>query len=122
MRLTKALFYFSDACAWLLAGFFALFAIAYALFGPTVAKFDGLPIPSTLHTVANTFVLALAAIGAWRLTQRQLWGFGAVCFPATLGSIGFALLYLLLVFSIFGTPLVLAFLESRRLLSERSET
>lgn len=118
MGLTKALFVLSDACSWLLVGLSALFAIVYALVGTTVAEHDGGPVPSTLRIAATSLAWILAAVGAWRLTQRKPWGLVAVCLPALLGSTGFALFHLLLVLSIFGTPLLLALIESRRSFSD----
>lgn len=122
MRLTKALFMLSDVCSWLFVGFSALFAITYVILGTAVAEHDGHPVPSMLRIAATTLAWVLAAIGAWRLTQREPWGLVAVCLPAAFGSIGFAILHLLLAFSIFGTPLVLALLESRRAPGDSSES
>ena len=108
MRITKFLFYFADTCARLLAVMYVLLAILYAVFGQTIAKFDGLPIPITFHTTITVLVLLIAAIGAWRLTQRKLWGLIAICLPAVLVSVGLALFYLFFVVLIFATPHVLA--------------
>ena len=112
MRLTKALFYLSDGCAWLLVGFATLLAISYPFLSPIVAKSDGLSI-SPIKIAATTLIFAAVAFGAWRLTQRKPWGLIAVSLPATLGNPSFATLYLFFIALIFGAPLMLALIESR---------
>ena len=112
MRLTKALFYLSDTCAWLLFSFAALVAISFPFFGSVSAKMDHEAI-SPIKIAAITVLWAVVAIGAWRLTRRKLWGLLAISLPAIYGGLGFKVSYLGLVAVIFGSPLLLAFLEAR---------
>ena len=112
MRLTKALFNLSDACAWLLASFAALAAVSFPILGPISARMDHETISPMEITVISLF-WAVVALGAWRLTRRRLWGLVAVALPASYGGLGFAVTYLGLVVLVFGTPLLLAFFEAR---------
>lgn len=112
MRLTKVLFYLSDTCAWLLFSFAALAAISFPFLGPISAKMDHATI-SPIKITAITVLWAVVAIGAWRLTRRKLWGLFAVSLPAIYGGPGFTASYLGLVALVFGSPLLLAFLEAR---------
>ena len=112
MRLTKALFSLSDACAWLLASVAALAAVSFPLLAPIQAKMDHEAI-SPLEITVITLLWAVVAIGAWRLTRRRLWGLAAVALPAIYGGPAFAATYLGFVALVFGTPLLLAFIEVR---------
>ena len=112
MRLTKALFYLSDTCAWLLGSVAALVALSFPFLGTISAKIDHETISFPKIALA-TLLWAVVAIGAWRLTRRKLWGLVAVSLPAMYGGLGSAASYLALVALVFGSPLLLAFLEAR---------
>ena len=112
MRLTKALFYLSDAFAWLIASIAALAAVTYPIFGPIFAEIDRETI-TPIQIIATTSLFAAVAFGAWLLTRRKVTGLAVAALPALCGSVDFAVIYLGFVSIIFGTPLLLVFVESR---------
>lgn len=112
-RLTIWLFYLSDTCAWLLAALVFCLSIVGLVFGHEIARFDGISISSS-GIAFNAGIFALVGIGALALTRRKIWGLFAASALAVLGSSSFAIFYLLFVVLIFGTPLGLAMMESRR--------
>jgi len=112
-RLTKSLFYLSDAFAWILAALCFCMAIFSFVFGKDIARFDSLPISSN-KIAFNTCIFALVGIGALALTRRKMWGLLAASSLASLGSAGFAIFYLTFVALAFGVPFVLVLLESRQ--------
>ena len=117
MRLTKFLFGLSDLCAWMLMTVAVLGVVALLFIGPGPDGVQGAPVSST-QTMLQSALWLLAALGAYLLTRRQPWGLFLALLPALLaaaqGQVVAAAIYAALVLVLFGTPLLLVWLEVRR--------
>ena len=121
MRLTKALFYLSDALAWLIAAIAVVIAVAFPFVAPVMAEMDNDPIPP-IGIIIITAAFASIALGAWLLTRRKLIGVAIVSLPAILGTPWFFLTYMLFIGTFFCLPFALAFVESSNLKKHNGET
>ncbi len=116
MRLIRALFWLSDACAWLLLSVAVFLAVLFPVLGPSADRADHVPVswPSTL--LASVFFLSVAVL-CYCITRRQSL---AVLFLAALlfvagvsASLVLGFLYAVPVLVVFGTPMLLALNEAR---------
>lgn len=112
----RLLFGVSDTLANLLLVFGVLSAVVYPFAASRQAAAAGLP--DDLMQFAGVSALWLAtSIGAFALTRRQPWGLLLALLPAGLlvarDSTPVAALYAAIALLVFGTPLLLAWRESR---------
>ena len=115
MRTTKALFWISDMCAWLMLSVALGSAFLTAAIGPMVFAMDREPVWPGLAIVL--VCLLLIAKGAHALTQRRLWGLIPAQIPGLLAlAIGgpvLAVVYVMASMLVFGLPLLLVFWQAR---------
>ncbi len=112
----------SDAIAWfvILAG--VMIAIVFPIVAPVHASYQRLigeqPV-SCLFTVSTVVMALFSALGAYQLSRRKPQGLLLIMLSCLLwmgtGHIHAALVYGCLVLMIFGTPLLLSYLEARKL-------
>ena len=116
MRLTKALFWISDICAWFLLCLALFLAFVMAAVGPVADAMDHVSVSWT-RTIATIVVCLLTSKGAFLLTRRRPLGLLLVLIPAVMaliqGSFVFAVGYLAVVVLVFCLPFVLVFFEFR---------
>ena len=111
-RIIKALFQFSDACAWVVLFFSALTALSYPFI-------DVVPPnrPAESQLLLASGLSLLVAVGAYHLTRRRLFGLPLVLLlPVAFGfysNLLATVAYLVSASVVFGAPLACAFLEAR---------
>jgi hypothetical protein len=117
VKFTKILFAISDLFARIACGLCVLGAVFFAFFGLTFARMmhSGLD-PGGV--VIGTVTLLVAAAGFWLLLRRKGIGLALVLAPTILqiwhGRLLFALGFATTFVFVFGLPLGLALIESRR--------
>jgi hypothetical protein len=111
-RVTKALFRFSDACAWVVLFFSALAAVSFPF-----VEFVPRNRPAESELLFASGLSLLVAIGAYQLMRRRLFGLPLVLLlPVAFGfhtNLFATFAYLLSATAAFGAPFVRAFLEAR---------
>ena len=116
MRLTKALFWISDICAWVLLCLALFFAFVIAAVGPVAGAMDHVPV-SWPRTIVTIVACLLISQGAFLLTRRRPLGLLLVLIPTVMaliqGGFVFAVGYLALVVLVFFLPFMLVFFEFR---------
>jgi hypothetical protein len=116
VRTIKVLFGFSDLVAWVILAIAAIGAIAFPVTGPIYARMTGQAL-SMWQIAALSLALLAIAVGAFLLTRRRLTGFVLVLIPAIywlmMGFRSAALTYFAGAIAIFGTPVLLAYLDFR---------
>lgn len=113
VRVTKILFYVSDAAALLFGGLAAVTAILLPFFGPFGSAIGDEPL-SAMELLASVSIAGAVSVGAWLLTRRRLGGLILVAAPGFGFSLGSAALCWGFVVFLFCLPHLLAFHESRR--------
>ena len=125
-RLANALFWVSDGVAWLMIVAFVAFGIGGPLVAPIVARMRADPPPSLEFLVGLFLSCAFAALSCYLIARRRLIGLAAILAACcVLAACGFGLLAVVLAgFSlvVFGTPLVLAYLEWHQHARKAGET
>lgn len=116
MRITKALFWVSDICAWILLFLASAYALLSITGAPLLAAMAHEPL-SWPKAAASAFCSLLVAIGAFWLTRRRPLALPLVLIPTAValinGVLDTALVSLGFVLLVFGLPFLLAFLELR---------
>lgn len=116
-NVVRIIFAVSDLIAWILLFASLAGAVMYPFAGPIHARMDHHAL-SVERIVLTVFFAIIVAVGAYLLTRRKILGLPLVLVPCIgwglTGSMPIALCYGALVLIIFVTPLVLSYIEMKR--------